>query len=55
MADEKAIATFTVHRAADMTPAGRAEIAAWLREQAKNITRDGKRYSGRFTARYMAR
>ena len=36
-----------------MTPEGRADISAWLRATAKNLTRDGDKYAKRFTARYI--
>ncbi len=51
----KVAATATVHRAADMTKAGRKAIASWLRKQAQNLLRDGGKYSARFTARYYYR
>ena len=52
---ERAVATFTIHGAARMTPAGRKFIATWLRDQATNLLRDGDKYSERFTARYINR
>ena len=51
----KTIATIVVHRAADMTPAGRKEIADWLRRQVAFIETEGEKCSSRFTARYCAR
>ncbi len=52
---EKAIATLTIHRVAEMTPEGRKAIAEWLRNHAKMIVKEGKNYSKRFTGRYLAR
>lgn len=51
----KVAATATIHHAADMTQAGKKSIAAWLRKQARNLLKDGGRYSARFTARYYYR
>lgn len=50
---EHTAATFTIHRASDMTPVGRKEIAAWLRKQAANLVKHGANYSKRVTARYL--
>lgn len=49
----KSAATLTVHRAGQMTPKGRASVVKWLRQQASNLSRHGKLYSARFTARYL--
>jgi len=49
----KCAATVTIHGAGSMTPAGRREIAAWLRSHAQFITKEGKNYSKRFTGRYL--
>jgi hypothetical protein len=45
----------TLHGAPDWTPAGRKDLADWLRRQAKNLVKDGTKYSKRFTAKYIAR
>jgi len=52
---DKTIVTVTVHRAADMTPTGRKQIAAWLRRQASFLETEGEKCAKRFTARYCAR
>mgnify|MGYP001574485042 CR=1 FL=1 len=52
---EKRVATFTVHRAADMSPAGRHEIAEWLRKQAVFLETEGENLAPTFTARWIAR
>ena len=54
MAD-KTIAQFTIHRAADMTEAGRHQIADWLRQQAALLETEGPALAPTFTARYFAR
>lgn len=51
----KVAATLTVHRASDMTPLGRKQVAQWLREQARFLVRSGADYSRRYTARYYYR
>lgn len=51
----KAAAVLTIRKADTMTPAGRSLIAAWLRNQARNIVKYGKHYNSRFTARYLYR
>lgn len=53
MNKEKSHATLTIHRASDMSPQGRKDIAAWLRECAKSLIKDGKNYSKKFTAKYL--
>lgn len=50
-AKTKRAASLVIHSPGKMTAAGRRDIAAWLRQQAKNLVRDGKNYThGRFTA-----
>jgi hypothetical protein len=46
---DKLVATLTIHGAAEQDP---KDIANWLREQAKALLKDSKKYSKRFTARY---
>lgn len=48
------LATLTIHYAAQMGEKNRKNIAAWLRQHAKDIIKDGKNYSKRFTGKYMA-
>ena len=50
--NEKLAATLTIHRMADMTPAGRRRLAQWLRDQVGWIEAYGKELAPRFTARY---
>jgi hypothetical protein len=50
---EKSAAVVTIHRADEMTPEGRKEVAAWLRRQASFLTKDGDKLAKRFTARYL--
>lgn len=52
---EVAAAIVTIRRAADMTPAGRRAVAAWLRAQAGGLIKHGKEYDVRFTGRYLYR
>lgn len=52
---EKSAAILTIRDADKMTPRGRKQIAAWLRRQSEFLTKHGKQYSGRFTARYLYR
>lgn len=55
-AKERSAAIVTIFDAAGMTPAGRREIAAWLRRHAAMLLREGKNYTaGRFTGRYLYR
>ena len=50
-----AAAVVTIHGAGRMTPEGRKAIAAWLREHAKALLKDGARYTeGRYTGRYIS-
>lgn len=42
-----------IHRAAEMTPKGRREVAAWLRKTADGLVKEGDNYAARFTARYF--
>jgi hypothetical protein len=52
MKKEEARAILTIKRAGMLTPTGQKEVADWLRQQAKNILKDGKNYSEAiFTAR----
>lgn len=48
-------ATVTIHRAGEMTAAGRRDIALWLRRTANLLTSKGDKLGARFTARYMYR
>lgn len=50
---EKSIARLVIHRAGEMSPYGREDIAQWLRKQAEQLERDGENYSKVFTARYL--
>lgn len=52
---EKSAAVLTIHRAADMTPEGRASVVAWLRRQARLLARSAPKLSRRYTARYLYR
>lgn len=52
---EKSIATFTVHKPAEMNKVGRRSVAAWLRRTADFLESDGANMSEVFTARYMER
>lgn len=49
---EHRAATLTIHRAGDMTPKGRKDIAAWLRHCAVSLLKHGADYSKRVTASY---
>jgi hypothetical protein len=46
-------AMFTIYDAANMTPAQIKRTVYWLRHNAKSLTKEGKNYSKRFTARLM--
>ena len=50
---KNAAAILTIWEASNMSDKGKKAIAEWLRQQAKNLLKDGKNYSKRFTARYM--
>jgi hypothetical protein len=50
---ENSVAKLTIRRACDMTPAGRKEVAAWLRRQAAQLIKEGPKYANRFTGHYM--
>ena len=52
---DKTAAILTIHRAADMTRKGRADIVKWLRRQASLLTRDADKLATRYTARYLYR
>lgn len=46
-------ARVTIERPGKMTPAGRKDIAAWLRMHAAHLLKHGKDYTnGRFVGRY---
>lgn len=47
---EKPIASVHIHKAHEMTSAQRKEIAGWLKDQAKQLLKDGDEYATRFTA-----
>lgn len=51
----KSAAILTIKKPGDMSAKGRTDIAAWLRRQARNLVRYGKKYNdtGNFTARYL--
>ena len=51
----KSAAILTIHHAADMTPAGRKAVIAWLRRQATWLQRHHHQLGPRFTARYLYR
>lgn len=51
----KSAAIVTIHRASEMTPEGRREVAAWLRAHAQDLVKYGDQYSRRFTGRYTYR
>jgi hypothetical protein len=53
--EETIHAVLTIHKASEMTPARRREIAEWLRKEAKDILRGGDEYAARYRARYRAR
>ena len=46
------IASIEIRRVTGMTIVGRRIIAAWLREQADKLERDGDKYAATFTAYY---
>ena len=49
-------AVVTIKGPGNMTPKGRRQIAAWLRNVADGLVRDGRNYTfGRFRARYLYR
>ena len=52
---EQSAAVLTIKRAADMTPKGAREIAAWLRRQADMLERpeERKQLADRYRARYL--
>jgi hypothetical protein len=49
----KAAAIVTIHKAANMTPEGKREIAAWLKKQAGFLLKNADKMSLRYTARYL--
>jgi len=52
----KSAAVLTIFQPGTLTKHGWADIAAWLRRQARHLMRDGHGYSPtRFTARYLYR
>lgn len=50
---DQAIAQVSIRHASEMTPAGRREIAAWLRAQADSLISDGTKYASTFRGRYF--
>lgn len=52
---EKSAAILTIKDAPNMSKKGKAAIAKWLNQCAKNLVKDGHLYSNRFTARYLYR
>jgi len=53
MKKEKTHAVLTIKDAAKMNKRQKKEIANWLTREAKNLIKEGERYSGKFTARYI--
>lgn len=49
----KTAAVVTIHRPADMSAAGRKDIAKWLRSCARLVEKYGDRLSVRVTCRYV--
>ena len=49
---DKTAAIITVHRARDMTKAGRKRIATWLRSCADHLETYGDLYDKKFVARW---
>ncbi len=49
----KAAAILTIHRAREMTPAGRKRIARWLDQQKRFFLKYPQKLSQRFMARYL--
>lgn len=49
----KAAAVLTIKDADKMSVEGKKAIAAWLRQQAKDLLKYGEHYSSRFRARYL--
>ena len=47
---EEPIASVHIHKAGEMTVEQRKQVAAWLRERAKDILKEGKNYSTHFRA-----
>lgn len=47
-------ARLTLNDIPNLTVKERAKLIIWLRQQADDIRREGKNYSKRFTARYLA-
>jgi hypothetical protein len=52
---EKSAAILTIKNAEKMTKKGRADIADWLRKQARFLTKHGDKYAKGFRARYLYR
>ena len=50
---EEAVARLTIREAGEWTEEGRKGVAEWLRAQADSLEKDGAKYSGLFTARYI--
>jgi hypothetical protein len=50
---KKCAATITIHEAAFMTPAGKKQIADWLRKQAKMFLKEGDNYPTIFRNSYL--
>jgi acetylglutamate kinase len=49
----KAAAIITLRDADKMSNEGRKEVAAWMRETAKSLVKDGNVYSGEIRFRYL--
>ena len=50
---DKAAASLTVYRVADMTDKGRKEICDWLRKLARDLQREPESFGKTFRARYF--
>ena len=51
---DKVSAKLELYKTDTWSDKGRKEIAAWLRKQADALVKEGKQYSGNFTARYIS-
>ncbi len=49
---EQPVARLIIRRAREMTKEQRKELAGWLREQARGLTKDGRDYAKLFTAKF---
>jgi hypothetical protein len=53
MSELLSAAIVTINDAANMSPAGRRKVAAWLRRQAVFLEKHGPQLDKRFRARYL--